>query len=79
MNYRILIFFFAIFFIQGCDVSNNKKINKINFELENRYENIGFALIYDVSIKNINEIEPRSLKIYHKFLKKKFFSKNFKS
>ena len=71
MNYKFIIFIFLTFFIYGCEPSLNKKSNKLDFQLENRYKNSGFALIYSADLKDIKEIETRSLTIYHKTLKKK--------
>ena len=70
MNYKNIILIFFIFFIYGCE-SINVKNKKLNFEIENRYKNSGFALIYNDELDGIKEIEPRSLMIYHKNLKKK--------
>ena len=70
MSYKNIIFIFFIFFIYGCEPINVKN-KKINFEIENRYKNSGFALIYNDELDGIKEIEPRSLMIYHKNLKKK--------
>ena len=70
MRYKNIIFIFFIFFIYGCE-SINVKNKKLNFEIENRYKNSGFALIYNDELDGIKEIEPRSLMIYHKNLKKK--------
>ena len=70
MSYKNIIFIFFIFFIYGCE-SINVKNKKLNFEIENRYKNSGFALIYNDELDGIKEIEPRSLMIYHKNLKKK--------
>jgi len=70
MSYKYFIFIFFIFFIYGCEPINVKN-KKLNFEIENRYKNSGFALIYNDELDGIKEIEPRSLMIYHKNLKKK--------
>ena len=70
MSYKNIIFIFLIFFIYGCEPINVKN-KKINFEIENRYKNSGFALINNDELDGIKEIEPRSLMIYHKSLKKK--------
>jgi len=67
MNYKKFIFVFFIL-LYGCETSINN--NKLKFEPENRYKNSGFALIFNEEL-NIKEIEPRSLLIYHKTLKKK--------
>ena len=68
MNYKKLIFVFFIF-LYGCEVSTDNK--KIKFKPEKKYVNSGFALIYNEDLDNIKKIEPRSLMIYHKTLKKK--------
>ena len=70
MSYKNIIFIFLIFFIYGCEPINVKN-KKLNFEIENRYKNSGFALINNDELDGIKEIEPRSLMIYHKSLKKK--------
>ena len=70
MSYKNIISIFLIFFIYGCEPINVKN-KKLNFEIENRYKNSGFALIYNDELDGIKEIEPRSLMIYHKNLKKK--------
>ena len=70
MSYKNIIFIFLIFFIYGCEPINVKN-KKLNFEIENRYKNSGFALIYNDELDGIKKIEPRSLMIYHKNLKKK--------
>ena len=70
MSYKNIIFIFFIFFIYGCEPINVKN-KKLNFEIENRYKNSGFALIYNDELDGIKKIEPRSLMIYHKNLKKK--------
>ena len=70
MSYKNIIFIFFIFFIYGCEPINVKN-RKLDFEIENRYKNSGFALIYNDELDGIKEIEPRSLMIYHKNLKKK--------
>jgi len=70
MSYKNIIFIFLIFFTYGCEPINVKN-KKLNFEIENRYKNSGFALIYNDELDGIKEIEPRSLMIYHKNLKKK--------
>ena len=71
MNYRLIINILLILFFYGCDQSISSKSKKINFSIENTYKNIGFALIYNNDLSNIKELEPRSLNIYQKNLKKK--------
>tara|TARA_A100001015_G_scaffold295054_1_gene373559 strand:+ start:4789 stop:5538 length:750 start_codon:yes stop_codon:yes gene_type:complete len=70
MNYKIFLIFISFLFFLGCKQSINST-KKINNTLENRYKNSGFALVYNKKLLKIKEIEPRSLDIYHKSLKKK--------
>ena len=69
MNYRIIIILFISFTLLGCETTQKIKKNQIN--IENRYKNSGFALIYNSNLKGIKKIESRSLNIYHKSLKRK--------
>jgi len=71
MNYKPIIFFILFVSLIGCDQTLNNNSKKINFDLEKRYKNSGFALIYDNNLDNIKELNSRSLDIYHKSLKKK--------
>ena len=47
------------------------KKKKNNLRFEKKYKNIGFALIYNENLKDIKRLDDRSLKIYHKNLKRK--------
>ena len=67
MNYKTTLILLMSFFVLSCEQTTKKA--KFNFE--NRYKNSGFALVYNSSLEDIKEIEPRSLDIYHKSLKKK--------
>lgn len=58
----------------GCVEKADTKFKKTQADFENRYKNSGFALIYNSDLKDIKKIEPRSLNIYHKSLKKKIIS-----
>ena len=63
MNYKILLFFFSIFFI-SCE-NKSKKINySKNFI---KYSNKGFALIYDKKLVN-KRMDDRSLLIFSNYL-----------
>ena len=70
MNYKFFFLLLFSFFLNNCDQSTSNKLNKINFDYENRYKNSGFALIYDEKLE-IKELDQRSLNIYHKSLKKR--------
>ena len=71
MKYKKIIFLFISFLLFGCDQSNSYKSKKINIELSQKYKNSGFALIYNDELDDVKKLEPRSLNIYHKFLKKR--------
>ena len=68
MSYKIIIFTTLSLLFFGCEQTTSKKIN---IDLENRYKNSGFALIYDDKLLKIKKLDERSLNIYHKSLKKK--------
>ncbi len=70
MNYRLIVYIFVVIFLNSCEktIGYNKSNTDISFE--NKYKNIGFALIYKDELKDIKKLEERSLDIYHKFLKK---------
>ena len=71
MNYRFFIKFLFCLFLLSCNQSFNNETKKINISSENKYQNSGFALVYDDNLENIKKIESRSLDIYHKSLKKR--------
>ena len=70
MNYKILLIFFVTFVFFGCDKNISKK-NKIDINIQKKYSNAGFALIYDENLNKIKKMDDRSLSIYHKSLKRK--------
>jgi hypothetical protein len=70
MNFRILGFLFLTFVLFGCE-QNFKKPKKLNIELEKKYQNSGFALVYNDNFSKIKKLDKRSLNIYHKSLKKR--------
>ncbi len=57
--------------ITSCDQAKINNSKKIDIDLNNRYKNIGFALIYEDNLENIKKLDSRSLNIYHKSLKRK--------
>ena len=69
MNYRIITIIFLSFILFGCETTQNVKKKQLN--IESRYKNSGFALVYNNNLENIKKIESRSLNIYHKSLKRK--------
>ena len=71
MNYKLIIYLIFSLFLLSCEQSLNKKSNKIDIKIENRYKNSGFALIYNENLSNIKKLEKRSLNIFHRSLKRK--------
>ena len=71
MNYKIIISIFISLLFLGCEKTISKSYKQNNFDIENRYKNSGFALIYDENLSKIKTLEKRSLNIYHKSLKKR--------
>ena len=70
MNYKIITILIC-FLLLSCEQTSNTKVNKKTLEIENRYKNSCFALVYTDDLKDIKNLESRSLKIYHKSLKRK--------
>ncbi len=71
MNFRSILIIIFCLILSNCkpDISNDLK--KVNLNLEKKYRNSGFALIYNETLENIKKLETRSLNIYHKSLKKR--------
>ena len=70
MNYKIILISILSLLLYGCNQNINNSKN-VNFKIEKKYSNIGFALIFDDNLEKIKKIDDRSLLIYHKNLKKK--------
>ena len=73
MKFKLSIIF-IIFLLTGCEQYNPKNTKKFNKNLENKYKNSGFALIYKQDL-NVKKLDQRSLNIYHETLKRKSFVK----
>ena len=71
MNYKIFFSIFLSLIVFNCDKTSTKKSLKIDTSIEKKYSNSGFALIYNDNLEKVKKLEPRSLNIYHKTLKKK--------
>ena len=71
MNYKLIYLIFLSIFLFSCDQTITKRSIKTDVKLEKKYTNSGFALIYNENLEKIKKLEPRSLNIYHKFLKRK--------
>ena len=71
MNYKIFLFFLLSQFLVGCNQSFNNTSQNTDLNLETKYKNAGFALVYNKDLPNIKKLDTRSLNIYHKSLKKR--------
>jgi len=72
MNYKKILVLILFFFLTNCETINKQNKKKITFKVEDRYQNSGFALIYDQNFDNkMKKLDERSLDIYHKTLTKK--------
>ena len=70
MKFKNLVTIFIFIFLVGCENYSSNKKSKLNLKFEKKYNNLGFALIYNQNL-NIKKIDNRSLKIFHKNLKNK--------
>ena len=71
MNYRLFLPTLLFLFLLNCSQSSfETSVNK-DLQIQKRYKNSGFALISVSEQKNMKQLEPRSLKIYHKNLKRR--------
>ncbi len=70
MKFRLLLITFYSLFLANCETTKQNK-TQLNLEFKPKYTNSGFALVYNEKLINIKKLENRSLKIYHKSLKKK--------
>ena len=71
MNYKHLFYIIICLFLFNCNQATKYNSDKIKTNFEKKYENLGFALIYNEEIPKIKKLDPRSLNIYHKFIKKR--------
>ncbi len=71
MNFKLLSIILFFFILSSCEQTTQIKSKQINFDIENKYKNIGFALIYHDNTQDIKKLDTRSLDIYHKTLKRK--------
>tara|TARA_Y100000816_G_scaffold291114_1_gene281504 strand:+ start:1949 stop:2701 length:753 start_codon:yes stop_codon:yes gene_type:complete len=71
MIFKKLISIFLCLFIFGCTQNLNTVSNKKQPQFKTRYQNSGFALIYNNELSKMKSLESRSLEIYHKSLKKR--------
>jgi len=71
MNYKIILIFLIGIFLSNCEQTSFNNSKKINLEINDRYKNSGFTLIFSDELKNVKKLDPRSLEIYHNSLKRR--------
>ena len=71
MKSKILLIFLFSLGLFGCEQTISKSTLKTDLDFENRYKNLGFALIYDENQEKIKKLDQRSLDIFHKSLKRR--------
>ena len=78
MNCRTFLLIVLFFILNACNQYDQKN-KEIKFTVDQKYKNTGFALVYNESLKKNKKIakklDNRSLKIFHKSLKKNSFVK----
>jgi hypothetical protein len=74
MKFSNIIILISFIFFVGCDQYKSNKSVKLNLKPEKKYNNTGFALVYNQDL-DIKKLDNRSLQIFHKSLKKKSFVK----
>ena len=74
MKFRYFIIIISCLFFFGCEQYSLEKTKKINIKPENKYNNLGFSLIYDENL-DLRKLDNRSLQIFHKNLKSKSYVK----
>ena len=70
MKFKIIIIPIIFFLFTGCEQYTLNKSSTIDLEIEKKYKNTGFSLIYSNEL-NLKKLENRSLFIFHKNLKSK--------
>ena len=61
----------SLLFLLSCESLDTKSKKKGILDIEDRYKNSGFTLIYNENLVNIKKLDQRSLDIYHLSLPKK--------
>ncbi len=71
MKLNLIIIYLLSLFLLGCEQNISITSKKNDLNLEDRYKNLGFALVYDKDLIKIKKLDDRSLDIFHKSLKRK--------
>tara|TARA_B100001093_G_scaffold481009_1_gene511382 strand:- start:284 stop:1036 length:753 start_codon:yes stop_codon:yes gene_type:complete len=69
MKFKILIILICLILLEGCKNYEKNSLSSIISEPQFKYRNTGFSLIYNDNL-DIKNLDNRSLKIFHKNLKK---------
>ena len=70
MKFRNIFFLLSLTFIFACDQYGGQNTKKVNFKPAQKYNNIGFTLLYNENL-DLKKLDQRSLEIFHKKLKAK--------
>ncbi len=71
MKHNLVIIYLLSLFLLGCEQNISISSKKNDLNLEDRYKNLGFALVYNKDLMKIKKLDDRSLDIFHKSLKRK--------
>ena len=71
MKLNLIIIYLLSLFLLGCEQNISISSKKKDLNLEDKYKNLGFALVYDKDLMKIKKLDDRSLDIFHKSLKRK--------
>ena len=74
MRFKNLFIIISFIIFVGCEQYTLDKSPKLDLKPERKYNNTGFALIYDNDLK-LKKLDHRSLQIFHKNIKNKSFVK----
>ena len=69
MTFKLITVVILSLFLFNCNQSVVNNSKQVELDFENKYKNLGFALIITDDSKDIKKLESRSLNIYHKSLK----------
>ena len=71
MKLKFIFIYLLSLILLGCQQDISILSKKDNLNLEDKYTNLGFALVYDKESMKIKSLDDRSLDIFHKSLKRK--------
>ena len=71
MKLNLVLIYLLSLFLLGCEQNISISSKKNDLNLEDKYKNLGFALVYNKDLMNIKKLDDRSLDIFHRSLKRK--------